>query len=214
MSEKKRFAELSIEEFLERLGSGDPTPGGGAAAALESALGAALLMMVTNHTIGKPKYSGFEELNIRVRDEASLLRARLLQGMDNDAEAFGKVSAAYSLPRSSSDSCAEDLLKAQRTEAIASASIEAARAPLSVMEDSVKGIRLAADLIGKSNTNLASDIFVAALCFSAGLKAAAYNVKANLPAIEKKDPDLALKLQRRSEELLSEADALLPAILG
>ena len=47
------FKNCSIEEYIERLGSGSPTPGGGAAAALTSAQGAALIMMVANHTIGQ-----------------------------------------------------------------------------------------------------------------------------------------------------------------
>ena len=97
------FKNYSIEEYLERLGSGSPTPGGGAAAALTSAQGAALIMMVANHTIGKPKYAEFEELNRDILDEAEVLLHSLTEGIDNDAEAFGKVSEAYALPRLFSD---------------------------------------------------------------------------------------------------------------
>ena len=99
----KSFKDISIEEYLKRLGSGDPTPGGGAAAALTSAQGAALIMMVANHTIGKPKYAEFEELNKDILSEAEVLLGSLTDGIDNDAEAFGKVSAAYALPRQFSD---------------------------------------------------------------------------------------------------------------
>ena len=99
----RSFKDISIEEYLKRLGSGDPTPGGGAAAALTSAQGAALIMMVANHTIGKPKYAEFEELNKDILDEAEVLLGSLMDGIDNDAEAFGKVSRAYALPRLFSD---------------------------------------------------------------------------------------------------------------
>jgi len=99
----RSFRDLSIEEYLKRLGSGAPTPGGGAAAALTSAQGAALIMMVANHTIGKPKYAEFEELNKDILSEAEVLLGSLTDGIDNDAEAFGKVSEAYALPRSFSD---------------------------------------------------------------------------------------------------------------
>ena len=99
----RSFRDLSIEEYLKRLGSGAPTPGGGAAAALTSAQGAALIMMVANHTIGKPKYAEFEELNKDILSEAEVLLGSLTEGIDNDAEAFGKVSEAYALPRSFSD---------------------------------------------------------------------------------------------------------------
>ena len=97
------FKNCSIEEYIERLGSGSPTPGGGAAAALTSAQGAALIMMVANHTIGKPKYAEFEELNKDILAEAKELADRLMDGIDRDAEEFGKVSAAYALPRLFSD---------------------------------------------------------------------------------------------------------------
>ena len=97
------FKDNTIEEYLERLGSGDPTPGGGAAAALTAAQGAALIMMVANHTIGKSRYAEFEELNRDILAEAEVLMKRLTEGIDNDAEAFGKVSAAYALPRQFSD---------------------------------------------------------------------------------------------------------------
>jgi len=97
------FSKMTIEDYLERLGSGSPTPGGGAAAALTSAQGAALVMMVANHTIGKPKYAEFEELNTFILEEAGELLVKLEAGMDRDAEAFGKVSAAYALPRLFSD---------------------------------------------------------------------------------------------------------------
>ena len=99
----RSFKDLSVEEYLKRLGSGAPTPGGGAAAALVSAQGAALIMMVANHTIGKPKYAEFEELNKDILSEAEVLMGSLTEGIDNDAEAFGKVSAAYALPRQFSD---------------------------------------------------------------------------------------------------------------
>ena len=99
----RSFKDISVKEYLERLGSGDPTPGGGAAAALTSAQGAALIMMVANHTIGKPKYAEFEELNKDILDETEVLLGSLMDGIDNDAEAFGKVSRAYALPRLFSD---------------------------------------------------------------------------------------------------------------
>lgn len=99
----RSFKDFSIKEYLVRLGSGAPTPGGGAAAALTSAQGAALIMMVANHTIGKAKYAEFEELNKDILSEAEILLGSLTDGIDNDAEAFGKVSEAYALPRQFSD---------------------------------------------------------------------------------------------------------------
>ena len=241
------FKNYSIEEYLERLGSGSPTPGGGAAAALTSAQGAALIMMVANHTIGKPKYAEFEELNKDILAEAKELADRLMHGIDRDAEEFGKVSDAYALPRQFSDiqidrvsaeierlradghniddineegmtaeimNQIEDALKAERQAAIATASVAAAEAPLMVMEDSLSALRLAATMKGRSNRMLESDIYVAALSLSSGIRSANLNVDANLPAIEKADPEIASSMRLRVARILAETDTIISGLLS
>ena len=234
------FKTVNIEDYLQQLGSGAPTPGGGAAAALTSAQGAALIMMVANHTIGKPKYAEFEELNKDILAEAEVLLGRLMDGIDTDAKAFGKVSAAYALPRQFSDiqierlrdeghsiddineegmtaeimDQIEDALKADRQAEIAKTSVEAAEAPLAVMEDSLSALRLAATMKDRSNRMLESDIYVAALSLAAGIKSAKYNVEANLPAIEKADPDCASSMRLRVTRILAEADTITSGLLG
>ena len=243
----KEFKSISIEDYLRKLGSGDPTPGGGAAAALTSAQGAALIMMVANHTIGKPKYAEFEELNTFILEEAEALLGKLEAGMDRDAEAFGKVSEAYALPRLFSDiqidrvsaeierlrseghviddineegmtgeimEQIEEALKADRQAAIAEASVEAAEAPLSLMEDSLAALRLAATMKGRSNKMLESDIYVAALSLAAGIRSANFNVDANLPAIERSDADLASSMHLRAAGILAETDTIISGLLG
>ena len=55
------YSELPVSEFTISLSSKDPVPGGGGAAALTGALGAALGGMVANLTIGKPKYADVED---------------------------------------------------------------------------------------------------------------------------------------------------------
>ena len=241
------FKNYSIEEYLERLGSGSPTPGGGAAAALTSAQGAALIMMVANHTIGKPKYAEFEELNKDILAEAKELADRLMHGIDRDAEEFSKVSDAYALPRQFSDiqidrvsaeierlradghniddineegmtaeimNQIEDALKAERQAAIATASVAAAEAPLMVMEDSLSALRLAATMKGRSNRMLESDIYVAALSLSSGIRSANLNVDANLPAIEKADPEIASSMRLRVARILAETDTIISGLLS
>ena len=201
----RSFKDISIEEYLKRLGSGDPTPGGGAAAALTSAQGAALIMMVANHTIGKPKYAEFEELNKDILSEAEVLLGSLADGIDNDAAAFGKVSAAYALPKTNEE---------KRSAAISAASVLAAEAPLMVMEDSLAALRLAATLKGRSNRMLESDIYVAARCLDAGIRSASYNVEATLPAIAKADPALASEMRQHAAGILSETEDLISEIRG
>ena len=200
----RSFKDMDLGDFLKRLGSGDPTPGGGAAAALTSAQGAALIMMVANLTIGKPGYEEFEELNKDILGEAEVLLASLTDGIDNDAEAFGKVAAAYALPKTD---------KEKRSAEIASASVTAAEAPLMVMEDSLAGLRLASTLRGRSNKNVESDILVAAHCLYAGLRSAKLNVEANLPAIKKADPYTAHIMDMRASDALRDATVIISELL-
>lgn len=190
---------LNIDEYLERLASRSATPGGGAAAALTSAQGAALIMMVANLTIGKKGYEEFEELNKDILGEAEVLLGSLTEGIDNDADAFGKLSAAYALPKDNENRAAE----------IASASVLAAEAPLMVMEDSIAALRLAAKLKGRSNKNLESDIYVAALCLYAGIKSAKVNVDANLKVIWKADPYNAHLMDIRASDVITEATLII-----
>ena len=192
----KEIRKTSIEEYLERLGSARPTPGGGAAAALMSAQGAALIMMVANLTIGKSEYAEFEELNKDILGDAEILLGSLTDGIDNDAEAFSKVAAAYALPKTDEE---------KRSAEIASASVLAAEAPLMVMEDSLAALRLAATLKGRSNKNVESDIYVAAHCLYAGIRSAKLNVDANLPAIKKADPYTAHIMNIRASDVLRDA---------
>lgn len=193
------FKALTVDEYLKRLASRSATPGGGAAAALTSAQGAALIMMVANLTIGKKGYEEFEELNKDILGEAEVLLGSLTEGIDNDADAFGKLSAAYALPKDNENRAAE----------IASASVLAAEAPLMVMEDSIAALRLAAKLKGRSNKNLESDIYVAALCLYAGIKSAKINVDENLKVLWKADPYNAHLMDIRASDVLTDATLII-----
>lgn len=201
----EKLVNTEISEYIEVLSSEAPAPGGGAVAALTAAQGAALIMMVANLTIGKKKYAEYEELNIGARDEARTYLEQLMKGVDEDKEAFEQVSKAYSMAKQT------DSEKAARREAIAIASVGAADAPLKLMRAGVCALRLAADMIGKSNANLVSDLYVAALNLNAGVQAASYNVAANIPYIA--DRELVASWGAEAGELAGAAAELAGQIL-
>lgn len=201
----EKLVNTEISEYIEVLSSEAPAPGGGAVAALTAAQGAALIVMVANLTIGKKKYAEYEELNIGARDEARTYLEQLMKGVDEDKEAFEQVSKAYSMAKQT------DSKKAARREAIAIASVGAADAPLKLMRAGVCALRLAADMIGKSNANLVSDLYVAALNLNAGVQAASYNVAANIPYIA--DRELAASWGAEAGELAGAAAELAGQIL-
>src|SRR3954468_19818673 len=95
------LASLSVDEFLRRLASGDPTPGGGAAAALGGALGAALVSMVCNLTIGRERYAATEAEARSVLAASTDVLDSLRDGAARDADAYGQLMAAFRMPRAS-----------------------------------------------------------------------------------------------------------------
>lgn len=202
------MTDKTIRDFLSELKSESPTPGGGGVAALNSANGVALVMMVANLTVSVEKYADWHQLCKDVLVEAEELLAELTAGINRDAEEFGKVIAAYGLPHSTDEE------KAARSKAIGEASITAAEAPLQVMEGSVKGMELVKKILGKSNPNVESDLYVATLSLYSGLLSAQYNVNANLGGIKKVNPEYAEELAAKSEELIDAGRVLSEEILA
>ena len=88
----------TVEDFLDQLACAAPTPGGGSAAAIIGAMGAALISMVCNVTIGKKGQEQAAAEMLAVRAESEALRARLAAMVDEDIAAFDGLMAAYKLP--------------------------------------------------------------------------------------------------------------------
>lgn len=190
----------TLATFLDDLASERPTPGGGGAAAVSGAIGAALVSMVANLTIGKKNYeSVWDELKA-VNAEAEKLRADLTAAIEEDVVAFNSVMGAYGLPR------ATDEEKAKRTEAIQAALKEATIAPLRAVRACFEVIRLSSEVADKGNLNVISDAGVAVLAANAGLRSAALNVYINAKTI--KDRAFAEKQIAEVESFLSRAAEL------
>ena len=173
-----KLTDLSLKDFTAKLGSDAPAPGGGSAAALSGALGAALVSMVCNLTKGREKYAEFETLVVNTLKESDELAAALLEGVQKDTNAFDGVIAAYGMPKGT------DAEKAARSEAIQSAYKVAILSPEETADNCLAVMRLSRDLLHKSNKNAASDLAVSALQAYAGLIGALENVAINLGAIK------------------------------
>ncbi len=192
-------ANSSIQTFLDDLASERPTPGGGGAAAVSGAIGAALVSMVANLTIGKKNYEAVWQDLEAVNAKAVALRAELVRAIDEDVVAFNAVMGAYGLPR------ATDEEKAKRAAAIQAALKDATLAPLRAVKACFEVIRLSAAAAEKGNLNVISDAGVAVLSANAGLRSAALNVFINAKAI--KDRDFAEKQIAEVNALLAQAAA-------
>lgn len=198
-----RFGEMTVEGFLESMGSGDPTPGGGAAAALAGATGAALIAMVGRLTLGKP---GFEDLEERMRalvGRADEARTDFLALADRDAEAFEQVMSSFRMPKES------DVEKASRAQAIQVGLEHAAGAPLEIARRAVDLMELAEDATALGNPNAASDGMTAAGLLVAAVIGARANVEINAASLKDESRREALieevaGIRERAGELLEQ----------
>ncbi|MBM3248132.1 MAG: cyclodeaminase/cyclohydrolase family protein, partial [Candidatus Omnitrophica bacterium] len=86
------YRNHSIKKYLDDLAAKKPAPGGGSAAALAAALGAALLSMVANFTVGKDKYKQFEQEIKGTLKKSEKIRKNLLELVDLDVITYNKVA--------------------------------------------------------------------------------------------------------------------------
>ena len=145
------LTQLSCEDFLSRLASKAPAPGGGGASALVGAAGVALGNMVGNLTTGKKKYAAVEEEILALNARAETLRKRLEALVQADADAFTPLAAAYGLPRETPEQ------QARKAAVLAEALDGACAVPLDIMDACCEGIRLAADYAEKGSVLAVSD---------------------------------------------------------
>lgn len=192
-----KLAELKTSEFVDLLASDAPAPGGGSAAALEGALGAALTAMVCGLTVGKKKYAEYQELAEEAQKKATDLKARFVDVMDRDTEAFNVVSAAFGMPK------ATDEEKVARSAAIQEGLKGCTKTPFEMMELAVETLELTASILGKSNDSAASDLGVSALSLRAAIQGAWLNVLINIGSL--KDTALAEDYRKKGEALLAKA---------
>lgn len=175
--------------FLDQLASSAPTPGGGSVAALCGALSASLGSMVANLTLGREKYRDVETAIRAALEQSEQLRAEFTQLIADDIAAYGALSAAYRLPKATTDE------QATRSAQIQDALKGAAEAPLRIAERARQALDLCQTLAEIGNLNVISDVGVSAITAHAALESAELNVLINLKAI--KDQALAESLLQR-----------------
>ncbi|MEA4933184.1 MAG: cyclodeaminase/cyclohydrolase family protein [Lawsonibacter sp.] len=192
-----KLADLQVSAFADLLSSDAPAPGGGSAAALEGALGAALTAMVCGLTVGKKKYAEYQDLAVESQKKAEELKAHFVDVMDRDTEAFNVVSAAFGMPKGTDEE------KAIRSGAIQNGLKGCTKTPFEMMELAVETLELTASILGKSNDSAASDLGVSALSLRAAIQGAWLNVLINIGSL--KDQDLAADYRKKGEALLKRA---------
>jgi formiminotetrahydrofolate cyclodeaminase len=189
-----------ITTYLDDLASNKPAPGGGSAAALAGALGAALGSMAANFTAGKEKFAAVEDRAKAALAECERLRGELIALIQADVEAYSGYAAATALPRETEEE------KAQRKEAIQAAMKKAASVPLEVCRKCHEVLKVSEQLLEIGNPNLVSDVGCAAELAYAAIRAALLNVEVNHAFL--KDEAYISAQKKELEPLLTSAGKL------
>lgn len=196
-----RLMDLTVSGFIAELASNSPAPGGGSVSALAGSMGAALVSMVANLTVGKESCAAVGEKMQEIKRQALVLQERLTRLVDEDTQAFNRVMAAFQLPKSTA---AE---KEERSRAIQEATKQAALLPLEAARNCLAVMELSLVAVTSGNPNALSDAGVSALMAFAGLQGAVYNVEINLSGI--KDQEFNEKLAAEKERLLQQGQNLM-----
>lgn len=199
------LTKLSCQEFLEKLASSAPTPGGGGGAAMAGALAVALTSMVGNLTVGKTKFAQHEAEVQELLAKAEALRMQMFALVNADAEVFNSFMTCYRLPK------ATDEEKLVRNQAIQNAAKEAAEIPLKMAEACLEVMKLAERIAVIGNHGAITDVAVSSIMARAALRSAVYNVVVNLKLI--KDEAYNQAMYAKIEAMQNEAEALEKATL-
>lgn len=190
--------DKSLQVFLDELASSAPTPGGGSGAAVMGAMGAALVSMVCNLTVGKKGYEEVEDDLKDVLKQAEALRDRLTDMIRADVEVFDRLMASYGMPKETDED------KVARSEEIQAVLKEATDVPLNCARACAEAIELCRAAAEKGNLNVISDAGVAVVAADAAMKSAALNVYINVGSI--KDKAFAEERSIELEKILKGAD--------
>ncbi len=158
-----------MREFLDKLASAEPTPGGGGASALIAGIGCCLDSMVANLTTGKKKYAEYQDKIDEYLIKLSELKERLLEDIDKDAEAFKPLAEAYSLSKDTPGY--EEIME--------NATYNAALAPLEITRDIYELVPITEDMAVMGSRLAISDVAVAAAAIRAAVRGIVMNVYIN-----------------------------------
>jgi methenyltetrahydrofolate cyclohydrolase len=189
------YIDETLQHYLDDLASARPTPGGGSTAALSGAMGAALASMVCRLTIGKAAYAAVQPEIEELLKRTEHLRLRFQQLIQEDIEAYGRLSACFKLPRETNEE------RATRTVAIQKQLVEAALVPLEVAERAAELVQCCERIIEIGNATVLSDVATGAILASSAGEGAALMVRINVQAL--KDDELADELRERLNRALT-----------
>ena len=172
------LTELTLKDFISKVISNDPVPGGGSVSALNGALAAALSAMVANLTVGRKKYAEVNDLMQELSTRFEKLSQKLIEDVDRDSDAYNRVFAAFKLPKETDEE------KQLRSEAIQKETKYAAQVPMEVARAVYEVLPQIDAIAQKGNSNAVTDACVSMMCARTAILGALLNVRINLTSIK------------------------------
>lgn len=200
----------SLKEYIEKIASASPTPGGGSVSAAAASFGVALSTMVYNLTIGRKFYEEYtEDIKEEIKQGLNICNRLLneyIKLIDEDTIAYDEVIKALKMPKDTEEN------KRVRSEALQKAYINAMNVPLKLARLSGEAFTPTMLIAEYGNPNAISDAAVGAILLYAAIEGAVLNIKVNIPYI--KDREIVESANNESEELLTKYKNIRDEIVG
>ncbi len=200
-SDPPRIASMTLTEFVDRLGSKQPTPGGGGASAVAGAIACAAARMVVSFSLGKKSLEEHQPMLESADRRLAKASAMFLALADEDAAAYAVLNEAMALPKDASD----------RADRVRSGAHLAVAPPLAMLGVGAEASGVIAGLDGRSNKYLRSDLCVAAAGLVGACRGAVWSVRANLPLLGEADRS---RVESEAESMLARAVSLAEPLAG
>jgi formiminotetrahydrofolate cyclodeaminase len=192
------FADQTLHDLLDAVAAQQPAPGGGCSAAWAGAFGAGLVEMAASFTLARPKYAGVHHRMADVRREAKVLRRRLLELGQADAEVYEPVIVALRMPEQ----------HPRRAATLEAAQSAAAEVPLETAEAAARVAELAAEMARVGNLHLKGDSVTGAMLAEGASRAAGRLVEINLAGRDDRRVERAVEAMRRAAAAREDALAV------
>lgn len=180
---------MEMMEWVNKLASSEPAPGGGGASALVGSCAAALCGMVCSLTSGKQKYAVYQQDIERIQKNAQEIKDSLFALIEKDRESFLPLAAAYAIPKDD-----------PKRDAVMEAALQtAAGAPMEMLSELSKIPPLLEELQIKGSRLAVSDVGCAASLCASAAESALLNIRVNTKLM--KNRECAEEMNQKAENL-------------
>ena len=181
----EKLIDIKLEDYINKVDSPSPAPGGGSVMGVVGSLACALAGMVGHLTINKNKFKELTEDKknnfVNAIEKIKEIKIKLIETIDKDAESFNIFMETMKLPKNSEE---EKLI---RKEAISKAAIKSTETPFNILKYSYQLIPLFDIILKYGNAGVITDIASAYILIYGASKGSVLNININMPLIEDKN---------------------------